>query len=130
MVSIEAGVWMYRLPSAGAAFAASSAMRPPAPGRFSTNMLALSGVRIRSAKVRATMSEDPPGGQPSKARMVRCCAKRRGDGEGAEARQRGTAGMVGHHQRPLNTAWRFSAKARCASLVSSVEDSATVCDCS
>ena len=30
----------------------------------------------------------------------------------------------------LNTGLRFSAKARCASLVSSLEASATVCDCS
>ena len=41
-----------------------------------------------------------------------------------------TAAVLQSPQRPLKTGFRFSAKAFQASCVSSVEASATVCDCS
>src|SRR5262249_19915135 len=69
MTSMDAGVSVSALPSAGVIFRTSSAVRVPAPGRFSTMMVEAYPF-ISLAGDLATVSVDPPGGEPTSVRAV------------------------------------------------------------
>jgi hypothetical protein len=65
------GVTSIVAPSASAFFTLSAAMRPPAPGLFSTITLCAYSPFRASATRRATMSGAPPGGKPTTTRPGR-----------------------------------------------------------
>ncbi|MNT54381.1 hypothetical protein D3C72_1915420 [compost metagenome] len=62
------------LPSGTALATASAAMLPPAPGRFSTITVRPNRRPISVARVRASVSVDPPAGAPTRMRTGAVCA--------------------------------------------------------
>ena len=69
------GAIISRLPSGAASFTACAAIRPPAPGRFSTITGEPIEAVILSAIKRAVASAEPPGGKPTKIFTGAACAK-------------------------------------------------------